>query len=123
MPVCQVDKKATSLFRSLHAGSILNVSPSPVLCFARPESMSSQQDRIGRPQMFASLRVASIRNTAVSRSRVPVARKPQLEPLEAREVPATLVLPSTDLPTFTATFNMSIPGGGTVLVTSHPVAG
>ncbi len=50
-------------------------------------------------------------------------RKPSVEPLEERDVPATLLLPQTDLPTFTATFNKSLPGGGSILVAGHPIAG
>lgn len=50
-------------------------------------------------------------------------RKPSVELLEDREVPATLVLPQTDLPTFTATFSKALPGGGSILVTGHPIAG
>lgn len=50
--------------------------------------------------------------------------RPRLETLERREVPATLALPRTEVPSFTATFNMTLPfGGGSVLVSGHPVAG
>jgi hypothetical protein len=72
---------------------------------------------------FASLRGSAFRNKTSSRSRVPTTRRPGVESLERRDLPATLVLPPTDLPDFTATFNMSEPGGGTVLVSSQPIAG
>src|SRR3954468_4982898 len=73
--------------------------------------------------MSFTLRGAAIRETSNPRSRAPIARKPRLEPLEPRELLASLVLPQTSIPTFTATFNMNLPGGGTVLVSGEPVSG
>ena len=49
--------------------------------------------------------------------------KPVLDVLEGREVPATLALPQTSLPSFTATFQEIVPGGQTVTVSGEPVAG
>src|SRR5262249_16955920 len=49
-------------------------------------------------------------------------RRPTVEALEQREVPATLVLPQTSLPTFTATFTYNQSGNPTT-VTSHAVSG
>jgi hypothetical protein len=52
--------------------------------------------------MFDSLR-AVFRQTTASRRRSCTTRKPCVEPLEGREVPATLVLPETVLPAFSYT--------------------
>ena len=50
-------------------------------------------------------------------------RKPILEVLEQREVLSTLVLPTSNIPTFTATFNKILSDGTTIQVTGQPVSG
>jgi hypothetical protein len=58
-----------------------------------------------------------------AQNRRPVTARPCLESLEQRDVPSTLALPQTNLPTFTATYDMTLPNGQTVLVSGQPVAG
>jgi hypothetical protein len=57
--------------------------------------------------------------------RGPAKLKPGLECLEERDVPATVVFPSTELPNITATFNFTppVPNATPVLVSGHPVSG
>src|SRR5262249_43564234 len=73
--------------------------------------------------MSFTLRGAANQDTSNRRTRSLIVRKPRLEALEPRELPASLVLPQTSVPTFTATFNMKVPGGGTVLVSGEPLSG
>jgi hypothetical protein len=56
-------------------------------------------------------------------SRQPRSALPCLESLEERQVPSTLTLPNTSVPSFTATYNMTEAGGQTVQVSGAPVAG
>jgi hypothetical protein len=51
------------------------------------------------------------------------ARRPRLEAIERRELLATLTLPNTDLPTFTATFMKDVPNVGPIQVSGSPVSG
>src|SRR5262245_6596966 len=73
--------------------------------------------------MFDFFRAAVFRKKTGSRSRLRTTRRPRLESLEERELPTTLVLPQTDLPTFTATFFINEPNVGPIQVTGHPVSG
>jgi hypothetical protein len=74
-------------------------------------------------RMFASLSGPAFRNKTGSRRRVPITYRPCLESMEQRELPATLVIPWTSVPTFMATFQVTTPDGHSVQGTHKPVVG
>jgi hypothetical protein len=70
-----------------------------------------------------SLLRGEFRKQTGSRGRVPNSWRPCLESLEQRTLPATLVLPQTDVPSFWATFNLTEPNGQTVQITREVAGG